>query len=370
MSAYYFVGVMTGTSVDAVDCALTCISANSFELLATHSQAIPESLRGRIQSLFSPSSDEIDRLGHVDLELAQLMASSVQALLRKAGIGADRIRALGCHGQTVRHRPPTQADARGFTLQIGDPNTLAELCKIDVVADFRRRDMALGGQGAPLVPAFHQSVFSHPETKRCVVNIGGIANISLLYPGEAVRGFDTGPGNALLDAWIARCTGKAYDDRGEWAAGGAVDPGLLASLHQHPYFARPAPKSTGREEFHLDWVDNLLAGLDFRPSDRDVQATLAELTALSIADALHGERLEVFVCGGGANNADLLARLRRALPNCTVDSSDKLGIDPQWVEASTFAWLAFRHVNGLSGNLPQVTGASRAAVLGALYPRP
>ena len=285
------------------------------------------------------------------------------------------MRAIGSHGQTVLHQPRGEAP---FTLQIGDPNVIAERLGIDVVGDFRRRDLAAGGEGAPLMPAFHAAAFGVPGEARAVVNIGGIANVTQLTADGGVTGFDTGPGNCLLDAWARRHLRHAYDANGAWAATGTVQQVLLERLLADAYFSRPAPKSTGRETFSDDWLDRALAGLALPPAD--VQATLAELTARSIADGLRvasrnggpgagpgTDPKRVLICGGGALNADLMARLARALPRSAVDTTAAAGIAPEHVEAAGFAWLAHRYVCGLAGNLPAVTGARHPVSLGALY---
>jgi anhydro-N-acetylmuramic acid kinase len=278
---------------------------------------------------------------------------------------ARAVRAIGAHGQTVRHRPE-----QGYTLQLIDGARLAERAGIPVVCDFRSADVAAGGQGAPLVPAFHASVFAHPGRRRVIANIGGIANVSLLAQHEPVRGFDTGPGNLLLDLWCARHTGAAFDRDGAWGARGQVQPALLERLLLEPYFRQPAPKSTGRDLFHAAWLEQGLAGLGaLRPED--VQATLVELTAATLAGACRDFGAdEVFVCGGGARNRALMARLSEHCAPARVDTTDALGAGSQAVEAVAFAWLAARRMRGLPGNLPEVTGARGARVLGALYPAP
>jgi anhydro-N-acetylmuramic acid kinase len=275
------------------------------------------------------------------------------------------VRAIGSHGQTVLHQP---GDAAPFTLQIGDPNIIAERLNIDVVADFRRRDLAAGGEGAPLMPAFHVAAFGTPGQYNAVANIGGIANVSRLQADGSVTGFDTGPGNCLLDAWSRQQRAKPFDEHGQWAASGVIQPTLLNRMLQDPYFARRPPKSTGRETFSDGWLEQALAG--YRASPADVQATLTELTAHTIAMSLAGggtQPVRVLVCGGGAQNTYLMSRLSLALPRSQVQTTGACGIDPQHVEAAGFAWLAYRYVNALPGNLPSVTGAKYAVPLGALY---
>jgi anhydro-N-acetylmuramic acid kinase len=364
----HYIGLMSGTSVDGIDAALVAIrSEGDLKLLATHQHPFPTEVRAAIQALMQPGVDELEREGELDMELGRLFAAAALELLRVSGKPAKDIRAIGSHGQTVRHRPRA---AHPFTRQLGNPSVIAELTGITTVADFRARDLAVGGEGAPLVPAFHAARFRHPGVNRAIVNIGGIANITWL-PGEAsapVIGFDTGPGNTLLDQWIARQQDVSHDRDGAWAAGGRPLPELLTRLLQDQYFARPAPKSTGREHFHLDWLTRALAGNE---PPQDVQATLAELTARTIASALRQylphPADEIYVCGGGAHNLDLLARLRAQLGATPLATTAALGLDPDWVEATAFAWLAHQTLAGHAGNLPSVTGARRAVVLGGIY---
>jgi anhydro-N-acetylmuramic acid kinase len=293
-----------------------------------------------------------------------LYAEAVGELLD--GIAPETVHAIGCHGQTLRHRP-----ADGYTLQIGNAALLAELTGIAVVADFRSRDIAAGGQGAPLVPAFHAQVLRNPGIHRVIANIGGIANITDLQVDGSVRGWDTGPGNMLLDGWIKRHRGAHYDRDGAWAASGRIHPGLLASLTQHPYLQQPPPKSAGREQFNQDWLDTTLAGFDCAIDPADVQATLLEFTAVSLADAVNhecGSAQELYVCGGGAHNGTFMQRISAHLPNLRVATTAALGIEPDWVEALAFAWLARQTLHHAPGNLPSVTGARGPRVLGAIYP--
>jgi anhydro-N-acetylmuramic acid kinase len=305
-------------------------------------------------------------LGQLDTSVAREFALAAEQLLRANNLPASAVRAIGSHGQTVLHQPRGEAP---FTLQIGDPNTIAERLGIDVVADFRRRDLAAGGEGAPLMPAFHAAAFGIAGERSAVVNIGGIANVTQLAADGSVTGFDTGPGNCLLDTWARRHLSHAYDSNGAWGATGTVRAELLARFLSEPYFSRPAPKSTGRETFSDDWLDRALTGL--RIAAADVQASLSELTALSIAKGLEAgsgsDPKRVLVCGGGAFNADLMSRLSRVLPRSEVDTTAAAGFAPEHVEAAGFAWLAHRYVSGLSGNLPSVTGASHPVPLGALY---
>ncbi|MGE3296942.1 MAG: anhydro-N-acetylmuramic acid kinase [Porticoccaceae bacterium] len=368
----HFIGLMSGTSLDAVDAVLVDLNENSHAVLAHHSQPIPDDLRAAIARLCHPGDiegDPIDLIGRVDREMGELLADAVSALLAVADIPAERIAAIGSHGQTIRHRPPDGATAHPFTLQVGDPNCIAARTGITTVADFRRRDLALGGQGAPLVPPFHAAAFRHSDRDRAVVNLGGIANVTLLPARGEVSGFDVGPGNCLLDAWAKRHLDRPYDDGGAWAAGFTPDARLLQTLQQHPFFHRAPPKSTGREDFNLDWLDTQLRGFPAL-APGVVQATLLALTATTLALAL--ERYptvgEVYFCGGGARNRALLDDLSARLAPRTVATTAILGLDPQRVEATAFAWLARETLCGRPGNLPAVTGARRATVLGAIYP--
>ena len=361
---------MSGTSLDAVDGVLTEFDADGHPrlTLASASRPITGSLHEALTRLQQPAHDDLEAAAAAGIELAQLYAQVVADLLGQAGVEPAAVTAVGAHGQTVRHRPE-----RGYTLQVLAPALLAERCGIDVVADLRSADLAAGGEGAPLVPAFHRIIFGAPGAARAVVNIGGIANVTLLGADGSVAGHDTGPGNTLLDAWVLRHRGQPFDDDGRWAASGSVDQPLLDSWLAEPYFSRPPPKSTGRDLFHPAWLAQRggprLAAL----APVDVQTTLVELTALTIARDLSRAAIQsVYVCGGGARNAALMFRLAsllaKALPGSTVETTDRLGVAPLAVEATAFAWLAMRHVDRLPGNLASVTGARGPRVLGALYP--
>lgn len=360
-----YVGLMSGTSLDGVDAVLAEIGQGGRpRTVRTHYQPYPDALRSELLALHAPQPDEIHLAACAANTLARLYAEATRALLE--GVDPASVRAVGCHGQTLRHRP-----ADGYTLQIGNAALLAELTGITVVADFRSRDIAAGGQGAPLVPAFHAQVLSNPGVHRVIVNIGGIANITELPPGGAVRGWDTGPGNMLLDAWIKRHQGKHYDRDGVWAASGRVHPDLLAALTGHPYLLLPPPKSAGREQFNLEWLDGVLASLGAAVDPADVQATLLELTVASLADSVSrecGNARELYVCGGGAHNGALMRRLGACLPGLSVATTSALGIDPDWVEALAFAWLARQTLHHAPGNLPSVTGARGERILGAIHP--
>ncbi len=363
---------MSGTSVDAIDSALVRCHGHDVAIVATHEHPIPPGIKQRIAAISHSGSDEIERLGVLDRELGLLFAEATLELLAIARIQPAQIRAIGSHGQTIRHRPPSAAirAAESFSLQIGDPNTIAEHTGITTVADFRRRDIAAGGEGAPLAPAFHAAAFAKPGVNRAIVNIGGIANISLLEGLELRMGFDTGPGNTLLDHWILNHHGEQYDRDGHWSATGHINQLLLAKLLAHTYFDKVGPRSTGKEEFNLAWLESQLAGLD-NVAAVDVQATLVELTSASIASAIRSSPFdvsEIYICGGGSHNSHLMRRLTAQLAPATVASTAMIGMDPDWVEAAMFAWLANRTLAGLAGNCPSVTGATGARILGGIFP--
>ena len=361
-----YVGLMSGTSADAVDVVAVNFEGDKVELIARHSLPLPSSLRIAIHELANPSQNEIDRLGQLDQQLGYLFTDAILQLLEKSGLAANQIQAIGSHGQTIRHRPPGTVPYP-FTLQIGDPNIIAQGTRITTVADFRRRDMAAGGQGAPLVPAFHRAIFHSAEINRIVVNVGGMANLTWLPKTGSATGFDTGPGNVLMDAWILKNLGKSYDTDGQWAASGQVHDALLQRLLSHGFFTQRPPKSTGRELFNLDWIT--AETKHFSLSAEDIQATLLALTATSISseiEKLGEECSEVFVCGGGAYNLRLMNELQRQLDSKVV-STASLGIAPECVEAMAFAWLARQTINRQSGNLCTVTGASEEVILGGVY---
>lgn len=357
--------------MDAVDAALAEVSDEGFRVLAARTVELPEPLAARLRRLAVPGApgaadlDLIDEFGDLDVLVGELFAGAALGLLTASGLEPAAVRAIGSHGQTVRHRPRA---ARRFSLQIGDPNVIAARTGIPVVADFRRRDLALGGEGAPLVPAFHAAVFADPGEYRAVLNLGGVANLTLLEPGRPVTGFDTGPANSLMDAWIRRHLGRPFDADGAWAASGRVVAPLLDALLAHPFLALPPPKSTGPEDFSPTWLDAQVTRAG-HPAAADVQATLCEFTAATIAAALGDHPPQRLIsCGGGVHNSQLRARLAARLPGTRLESSAAHGVDPDQVEAAAFAWLAARTLAGLPGNLPSVTGAARAAVLGAVWP--
>ena len=373
-----YIGLMSGTSLDGVDAALVEFGPEAPDLagsprqdakprtLATHYAPFIPALRAELAALQAPSENEMHRAALAANGLVRAYANAVQALIKTASLNASDVTAVGAHGQTVRHRPEL-----GFTIQLNNPALLAELTGITVVADFRSRDVAAGGQGAPLAPSFHQAVFGDTSRHRAIINIGGIANVTSLAPDGQVAGFDTGPGNGLMDAWIAQHLHQPYDADGAWAASGRVITPLLEKLLAEPFFRQAPPKSTGRDLFNADWLARQLAGNEM---PADVQATLCALTAESIRAALgslrqaaHGE-LDAFVCGGGAHNTQLMSALHSAAPDVTWGQTNELGVPADWVEAVAFAWLARQTMQHLPGNIPAVTGARGARVLGAVYP--
>lgn len=365
-----YVGLMSGTSADAVDAVLVEIGADGrAQLLASHAHPFPAPLQTAVHELSHADTVNLDHLGELDTALAAVFAEAVIELLQKSGQAASGIRAISSHGQTVRHRP---LGRHPFTMQLGNPSLIAERTGITTVADFRRRDMAAGGHGAPLVPAFHAVQFRSPKCARAILNLGGIANVTYLpaAPDQPVTGFDTGPANTLLDQWSRQQRGEHHDAGGEWAASGRVHDGLLSLLLDDPYFRVAPPKSTGREHFHLDWLEEAMRRLGERPAPQDVQATLLALSARSAAQAIRQflpSVDEVYLCGGGCHNPRLVAALRRELGAIPVQDTGALGLEPDWVEAVAFAWLANQTLEGRPGNLPAVTGARRAVILGGIY---
>ena len=362
----YYIGLMSGTSMDGIDAALVRFGRRQADVVATRARPYPETLRHALRkAVATPVDQPIDNIGGLDRQVGECLRDAAVELIAGSGVAAQEIVAIGSHGQTVRHQPD---GLRPYTLQIGNPDLIARGTGITTVADFRSADIAAGGQGAPLVPPFHDWLFGRGEAGRVILNIGGIANITILDSGDApVRGFDTGPGNTLLDQWCLRHCGEPFDRDGAWAASGNSDASLLATLLAYEYFRLSPPKSTGVEEFNLAWLAHF--DVESLPA-ADVQATLAELSARSIAAdiAKHAPGTgEIFVCGGGAHNLDLMKRLRRNLPETDIETTAVAGLDPDWVEAVAFAWLAMRTMNDETGNLPSVTGASRKVVLGKLH---
>lgn len=371
----YFIGLISGTSVDSIDCALIETGGQATRLLATHSGKISESLRSRILTLCSGEPVPLSLLGETDIDVARQFAATALELLKARHLVPEQVCAIGSHGQTVYHHPDSTSP---FSMQIGDPSTIAELTGITTIADFRQRDMAAGGQGAPLAPLFHQHFFYQPDEPGLVLNIGGIANLTVLAhkPDETPSGFDTGPGNVLMDHWINAHSGASYDENGQWAAGGKIIDDLLTQMLNDPYFERPPPKSTGREHFNRRWLNQQVRDYQARTGDtdphvRDIQRTLLELTVISVAQAVekYGQGYSrLAICGGGAHNLALVTRLQEVLADRKVCASDELGMAPDWVEAATFAWLAAKTLAGQSINSAPLTGARHPVILGGIYP--
>jgi anhydro-N-acetylmuramic acid kinase len=364
-----YAGVMSGTSLDGIDAVVADFSPAQglCHTLGSAHIAMPPALRNTLIDLQTRGDDELARSAKAGVELADLYADAIAEAARSAGVSPQDLRAAGVHGQTVRHRP----DA-GWTIQLNDPARIAERLGVTIVADFRRRDVAAGGQGAPLVPAFHQALFARADRARAVLNLGGIANLTLLAPGAPVRGFDTGPGNVLLDAWHAKHRSGALDAGGDWGATGREVKRLLAVLMDEPYFQVPPPKSTGRDLFHLGWLEQAIARHGAKVAPVDVQATLVRLTARSVAEALRREMPqveEVLVCGGGARNVFLMATLASEVNARRVFTTALEGVAVDHVEALAFAWLARETLDGRPGNIPAVTGARGPRVLGGIYPK-
>jgi anhydro-N-acetylmuramic acid kinase len=365
----WYVGLMSGTSQDGIDAVLAEFQDGRFVCVrGAHTGHYPPALRTELLDLSREATPvTLARFATLDRAVADAFADTALALLRKTGATATQVRAIGSHGQTIFHDPIGAANS----LQLGDPSRIAARTGLSVVADFRRADVARGGQGAPLLPPFHHALFAHAQEARAVLNLGGIANLTLLPGLDAaqVRGFDCGPASCLMDEWIERHRGEPFDRDGAWAAGGAVETDLLSACLADPFFAAPIPKSTGRGLFNLEWLGRRDAALD-RRAPQNVQRSLCELTAQSVAAALSREApstQRLIVCGGGERNAFLMARLRARMPQLAIDSALVHGLDPQWVEATAFAWLACRRLRAEPGNLPSVTGASAAAVLGGIY---
>jgi anhydro-N-acetylmuramic acid kinase len=360
-----YLGLISGTSADGIDAALVSF-APSLQIHSAHTFAYSSALRDQVLQL-SQANVRVtpDDLARLDTAIGRAFADAAEQLIESCAIERDRILAIGSHGQTLRHNP---GDALAYSMQLGDPNQIAERCAITTVADFRRRDVAAGGHGAPLMPAFHAAVLHSADEDRAVLNLGGIANLTLLPRSGPVRGFDTGPANGLMDAWCALHRGLPFDADGVFADSGNIDSGLLAALIAEPWFALPPPKSTGRDQFHLDWLH---AAIGVRKiAVADVQATLCELSALSIADALRDnapDTRRMLICGGGVHNPVLLRRLQAHLPDVALASTASLGLDPDFVEAAGFAWLARETLAGRAGNRCEVTGARGPRVLGAIY---
>lgn len=370
--ARLYAGIISGTSMDGIDCVLARIQGGNFELVASETAKYPPELRDQLFSACASGSLSLLELGQLDIAVGISFADSLNQLMIKSGISADMVTAIGSHGQTLFHAPQATYP---FSLQIGDPNTIAQRTGITTVADFRRRDMSAGGQGAPLAPLFHQYFFHKPGTTRCLLNIGGISNITWLhkdYSGTPV-GFDTGPGNVFMDMWTTQWLGQPYDQDGAWAATGNINNKLLLSLMNDPYFSAPSPKSTGRELFNRLWLEQTLEHFRLLPP-ADIQRTLLELTAQTIADAINQSKPreslasnDLIVCGGGAHNGLLMSRLQQLLPEMLVSSTDAHGMPADWIEASTFAWLASKTINREKLDTRTLTGAHEMLILGGVY---
>lgn len=353
---------MSGTSLDGIDTALLDFSAGTPKLIATHYEPYPLAIQEALLVLHQATPNELHQAQLLANELSRRYAAATKSLLLAANLSAGHIHAIGCHGQTIRHCPES-----GYTLQLGNAALLAELSGITVVSDFRSRDIAAGGQGAPLVPAFHDKMLRHPGVHRVIVNIGGISNLTNLAPGKATSGFDCGPGNLLMDAWIKLQNNEPYDKDGVWAASGTIIPELLLNLIEEPYFLTQPPKSCGRDLFNMQWLKQRLRGNE---APADVQATLLALTCHAISSAIQrycAGAEEVYLCGGGAHNLTLANNLRKSLPDCDIQLTDRLGIDADWLEAIAFAWLAQQTLHGQCANLPEATGARHPCILGAIY---
>lgn len=364
MQQKYYIGLLSGTSMDAIDAAIVDFNSNKPRLIAAHSHTIPDDLKERTRRLYTPGDNEINCFGECDIEWGRLFAHAALGILKKAQLSKDDIIAIGSHGQTIRHSPKS---LHPFTVQIGDPNTIAALTGITTVADFRRMDIALGGQGAPLAPAFHRYLFQKRQSDTFIVNIGGIANVTYLPidPQKKVLGFDTGPGNTLMDAWCRLHLGKPFDEHGTWAMQGQCDEKFLRRLLNDEYFSQQPPKSTGPEYFHLDWVRSAIA-------PQDTQRTLLELTAKTITDAIatlaSTSSSDVFLCGGGAHNTTLVNRIQDLLgKNFSVSSTESQGVASDWLEAMLFAWLAKMRIENQAIDLKSITGSTLPALLGGVY---
>lgn len=361
----YYLGLISGTSADGIDAALVSFAPRA-QIHAAHTFAYPAAIREQVLELSQASARVTpDDLARLDTAIGRAFADAAEQLIARSGVARAQIAAIGSHGQTLRHNP---GDALAYSMQLGDPNQIAERCAITTVADFRRRDVAAGGHGAPLMPAFHAAVLHSGDEDRAVLNLGGIANLTLLPRSGPVRGFDTGPANGLMDAWCAVQRGLPFDANGELAGSGVIDNALLAALYADPWFALPPPKSTGRDQFHLDWLRAAIGARAIAVAD--VQASLCELSALSVADALRAsapDTRRLLVCGGGVHNPVLLRRLQAHLPDIALASTAVFGLDPDFVEAAGFAWLARETLAGRAGNRCEVTGARGPRVLGAIY---
>jgi anhydro-N-acetylmuramic acid kinase len=372
MTKEYYIGLMTGTSVDSLDAVLVQFDAQDQPTIHnTHSISLPKHVQQQVQQLSSSGEGEIDQIRQLDNSIAHYSSKAVKALCQQANILTSNITAIGSHGQTVRHYPATK-NTKGYSLQLGDPNIIAEATGITTVADFRRRDIAAGGQGAPLVPAFHHSVFRSKQNDRLIVNLGGIANISYLPIDGKTVGYDTGPANTLMDAWCLQHKHQRFDKDGLWAKTGNYHKELLLNLLDDSYFSSSAPKSTGREYFNLSWLEQKISEQETSGTPpEDVQATLLELTAKTVAQEINNvdpdNKSHIYICGGGAHNAALMERITSYIEPRSLATTANIGIEPDWVEATAFAWLAKQAMHKASGNLPAATGANKEVILGGIY---
>jgi len=366
-----YIGVMSGTSLDGIDIALVNITTKNILFITGKTYQIPDNIKSDLLIVCEQKQSSLQKLGEIDHQLGELYATTINDFIDINKINKNNIIAIGCHGQTIFHSPTGD---NPFTMQIGDANIIAAKTEITTIADFRRKDMALGGQGAPLVPAFHQSIFSDPNKNRIILNIGGISNISVLTPNKPIIGYDTGPGNVLLDSWIMDNLGQQYDKDANWAKTGKINFKLLNELLNEQYFKLPYPKSTGRELFNLNWLKQKLKA--FNLLAQDIQTTLVELTVSSTINELLNKQLlepslpcELLICGGGAKNPLIIERFSKLLPNWLVNTTDQQGISGDYLEAIAFAWLAYCRVNNLASNIPTVTGATKSVSLGVIYPK-
>jgi anhydro-N-acetylmuramic acid kinase len=363
-----FIGVMSGSSLDGIDVALTEFTGKNSKVVATFFQAYSNEIKSDLLNLHFPSENELEKTALIANELARLYAAAINTLLKQHNVQPNQIIAIGCHGQTIRHQPRFNHEI-GYTIQLGNNALLAELTQITVVGDFRSRDIAAGGQGAPLVPAFHQATFANKHKNRAIINIGGIANITYLAKNSDVLGFDSGPGNILLDHWIKLSLGKPYDANGAWSSTGSVNQRILDDMLSDPYFTLPPPKSTGRDLFNESWLKQHLKSIDSHPED--IARTLLELTSETISQAMTQycpDVNEVYLCGGGAHNQLLIDSLKAKLTYIPISTTDELGVEIDWVEAVAFAWLAKQTISNIPSNLPSATGANGLRILGAIYP--
>lgn len=367
----YFIGLMSGTSMDSVDAVLVDFSGQTPELIHTYTHEIPAELRTELAAICKPRNKcKLEDVAQLDIKAGLLFAEAANMLIKQSGHRKVMINAIGCHGQTIQHQPDVKFP---FSIQIGDPNTIAEQTGITTIADFRRRDISAGGQGAPLVPAFHKYLFQTRKFDRVILNIGGMANITILPSNfhQPVTGFDTGPGNILMDEWTRKHLKQPMDKDGVWAASGKIEDVLLEKMMKEKFFSQPPPKSTGRETFNLDWLEKLIKRCRKRFIRKNVQTTLCELSARTIAEAIlqyAPESTEILVCGGGAHNLSLMFRLQALLGSKRLFTTEDYGLDPDWIEAMAFAWLAKQTMEGKPGNIPEVTGARHPVILGGIYP--